>query len=163
MNHAANAAQNTFSTIIAFGVLALLVAATIAFFRGPARRSEEYANSISAQIPDPNDGALFLSLYRQKGAKNVIAAWLLSVFFSPTIAYLYLGENMKALLSFITLQGFFIWWIVSYFTMPIEALAKNKKAADDALVQLRLMRPQLYLNAAHAGQAPAAPGAFPHA
>ena len=141
MQDSSNGGMATFIGLIIF---AAFIAAIVAFFRGPAKRSEEYVKSLASNIADPNDAALLLSLYQQKGAKNVVLAWLLTAFFTPTIAYLYIGEMTKALLAFVTLQGFGVWWVVSWFSMPVEVLARNKKAADDALTQLRLMRPQLY-------------------
>jgi hypothetical protein len=136
------------AALLGFVILAALIAAVVAFFRGPAKRSEEYAKTLASRITDANDAALLMSLYQQKGGKNVVLAWLLTVFLSPTIAYLYIGETTKALIAFVTLQGFGVWWVISWFSMPMEVLAKNKKAADDALTQLRLMRPQLNVSVA---------------
>ena len=140
-----NSSSNGMGTVIGLIIMAALIAAAVAFFRGPAKRSEEYIKTLVGSIADPNDAALLMSLYQQKGAKNVVLSWLLTVFLSPTVAYLYLGEMTKALLAFVTVQGFGAWWVISWFSMPLEVLARNKKAADDALLQLRLMRPQLYV------------------
>ena len=138
-----DSSSNGMAAVIGLIIVVALIAAVVAFFRGPAKRSEEYVKTLASRIADPNDAALLMSLYQQKGAKNVVLAWLLTVFFSPTIAYLYIGETTKALIAFVTVQGFGMWWVISWFSMPLEVLARNKKAADDALTQLRLMRPQL--------------------
>lgn len=138
-----DSSSNGMAAVIGLIIVTALIAAVVAFFRGPAKRSEEYVKTLASRIADPNDAALLMSLYQQKGAKNVVLAWLLTVFFSPTIAYLYIGETTKALIAFVTVQGFGVWWVISWFSMPLEVLARNKKAADDALTQLRLMRPQL--------------------
>ena len=131
------------SAILGLMVFAALIAAAIAFFNGPAKRSEDYVNQIANGIHNEDDRALFRSLYHRKGRKSVLTAWLLTVFLSPTVAYIYLGENNKALIAFLTCQGAFLWWFISWFTMPAEAMAKNNAVADDALIQLRLMRPNM--------------------
>jgi TM2 domain-containing membrane protein YozV len=135
---------NDFFSGLAFFVIACIyVAAIVLFFLGPAKSAEKYVNSLADGIADENDRALFLSLYKQKGGKSVLAAWLLTGFLTPTIAYIYIGEYVKAVISFITGEGFLIWWAVSIYTMPFETMAKNKQCANDALTQLRLMRPNL--------------------
>lgn len=128
--------------IIFLGLLALLIAAFVWFFKGPAKASDQYVAMLSQQFPE-QDALLFRQMYLQKGGKSTVAAWLLTVFLSPTVSYLYQGAWVKSILAFITLQGFGVWWVISWFTMPLETMAQNKKAADDAMIQLRLMRPNL--------------------
>lgn len=134
--------SGAFAFIVMIGLIALLVGAVIWFFRGPAKASDEYVAMLSQQFPE-QDALLFRQMYLQKGGKSTVTAWLLTVVLSPTVSYLYQGAWVKAILSFVTLQGFGLWWVISWFTMPLETMAQNKKAADDAMIQLRLMRPNL--------------------
>jgi len=134
--------SGAFASVLSLGLLVLLLVAVVWFFRGPAKASDEYVAMLAQQFPE-QDAILFRQMYLQKGGKSTVVAWLLTVFLSPTISYLYQGAWVKSILAFITLQGFGLWWVVSWFTMPLETMAQNKRAADDAMIQLRLMRPNL--------------------
>ncbi len=111
------------------------------FFRGPAKAANRYIDNMCASLSNADDGALLKQLYVNKHPKNVLAAWLLTSIFSPTISYLYQGEFPKALVAFITLEGLGIWWLVSIFSMPAEVMRHNKRLADQAMADLRLARP----------------------
>jgi hypothetical protein len=121
--------------------IAVIIVAVIAFFRGPARAADNYVNALSLQFQNPADSALFRNIYRTKQPKNVVVAWVLTVFLSPTISYIYQGKWGLALIAFLTLQGLFIWWLVSMFTMPMEVMNSNKKLADEAFNQVMISRP----------------------
>jgi hypothetical protein len=123
-----------FLAALIFGFVMLLV--------GPARKAQDYVNMLASTLDNDRDRALFRMMYSQQGAKNVVAAWFLTAFFTPSIAYLYLGEYLLAALSFFTAQGCFMWWIISLFSMPFETLAKNKRIADQTLINLRMARPE---------------------
>ncbi|MDH2909052.1 MAG: TM2 domain-containing protein [Candidatus Eremiobacteraeota bacterium] len=132
-------------TLAMYAFFAIVIIGGIWFFRGPARRAEEYVNTLCAQFPNEADRQLFMQMYRNKGPKNVVIAWLLSAFLSPTVSYIYQGKWSLAIISFITLQGFFIWWIIALFTMPSEVLNLNKKLADMAYTELRVARPNAFV------------------
>jgi hypothetical protein len=125
-------------TVFVLGFLAFVVAAAVWFFRGPATASEKYVDGLALTLQNPNDAALFRQIYQTKGPKSTTLAWLLSLFLSPTISYVYQGKWALAVISFLTLQGLFIWYFVALFTMPFEVLAGNKKLADEAFQQVSL-------------------------
>jgi hypothetical protein len=52
----------------------------------------------------------------------------------------YQGKWGLAVISFVTLQGLFIWYFVAIFTMPFEVVSANKKLADEAFQQVSLSR-----------------------
>jgi hypothetical protein len=123
-------------------VLAWLVGA-VWFFMGPAKAANKYVESLSASITRRDDMVLFQQLYKNKGPRNVVLAWLLTTIFTPSISYIYSRQWVRCLLSFFTLQGFGIWWIVSIFSMPFEVMNINKRLADQAYAELRLARPEM--------------------
>jgi hypothetical protein len=129
-----------------FVILLLLawVAGGIWFFTGPAKAANRYVDELTASITRRDDAVLFRQLYRNKQPRNVVLAWVLTAFLSPTIAYIYGRQWVKMLLSFFTLQGAGVWWLVSIFSMPFEIMNLNKRLADQAYAELRLARPELF-------------------
>lgn len=127
-------------TILFLGFLALLVASAVWFFRGPATAADRYVDSLALQLQTPQDAALFRSVYKTKDPKSTTLAWLLTAFLSPTIGYVYQGKWVLAVVSFVTLQGFFVWWFIALFTTPLEVLVRNKRLADEAFNQVLLGR-----------------------
>ena len=121
-------------------LLAAVVASAVWFFRGPATAGERYVEALAMQLPNPQDAALFRNVYRTKNPKSTTLAWVLTAFLSPTIGYLYQGNWALAAISFLTLQGFLIWWAVAIFTTPLEVVAKNKRLADEAFNQVMIGR-----------------------
>ncbi len=131
-------------SLIFVAFIVLLVIGATWFFKGPAKRAEEYVNALSAQFPNEADRQLFMQMYQNKGPKNVVVAWLLTAILSPTISYVYQGKWSLAVISLLTLEGFGLWWIISLFTMPSEVMNHNKKLADLAYADLRLARPNAF-------------------
>lgn len=132
-----------FSVLFFFAFLAVVVAAIVWFFRGPAKRANEYVELLAGQIQNPDDRLLFTQLYRNKGPKDVIVAWFLNLLLSPTIAYLYLAKWGLAVISLLTFEGVGFWWLFNIFSMPSQVAALNKSLADQAITELRLARPGL--------------------
>jgi hypothetical protein len=128
--------------------LVLLVLAWIGgsiwFFTGPAKVANRYVDELAESITRRDDVVLFRQLYRNKQPRNVVLAWALTAFLTPTVSYIYSRQSVRALLSLITLQGLGIWWLVSIFSMPFEIMNINKRMADEAYAQLRLARPELF-------------------
>jgi len=137
--------------------LAVIVAGTVWFFVGTAKHADDYVKMLQAQIGNIDDRVLFMQMYQVKHPKNVIVAWLLTTFLSPTIAYAYRNKWGLAALAFVTLQGFGIWWLVSIFTTPFEVMNQNKQFAEAAFTELKLARP----NALHHPQPVAAQTILP--
>lgn len=138
--HAGNVFAGLFGSAIIFGIIALLVVAVVAFFRGPAQHAED--NNLATQFQNPSDRALFLNMYRTKGPKSVVTARVLTLLLSPTISYVYQGKWGLAIISFVTLQGLFVWYLIALFSMPFEVMRSNKRLADEAFNQLMISRPQ---------------------
>lgn len=135
---AGNPVAGFLSSTFVLGFFAFLVAAAVWFFRGPAKAAENYANGLAMSFQNPQQAALFRQIYATKGPKSTTVAWLLSVFLSPSISYVYQGKWALAVISFVTLQGLFVWYVVAIFTMPFEVVAANKKLADEAFQQVSL-------------------------
>jgi hypothetical protein len=138
--NAGNAAVNGFVNILALGIFVLIIVAAVWFFRGPAQAADRYVNSLGSQFQNPADEMLFRQIYQTKGPRSTTVAWLLTTFLSPTISYLYQAKWALAVISFLTLQGLFLWWLASIFFMPAQVLATNKKLADEAFQQVLLSR-----------------------
>ncbi len=138
--------SDVFTNITALAIFlalaALLIWAFVAFFRGPAKQAEAYVDGLAMQINSASDRALFLNMYRASGPRSVVVAWLLTVFLSPTISYVYQGKWGLAIIALVTFQGLLIWWIISWFSMPTEVMKYNKTLADKAFNQLMVNRPQ---------------------
>lgn len=94
--------------------------------------------SIIAEL-DKDDQSVFGQLYATR-AKNRSTTQVLAIVLSPTIAYLYLGDWAMAALSFFTLQGFLVWWIVAIFASGSWADAANARIAREIAAQLALFR-----------------------
>jgi hypothetical protein len=135
-----DAASGVFGLFISFGLIAAVIASAIWFFRGPATAAERYVDTLALQLQNPQEAALFRNIYKTKDPKSTTVAWLLTAFLSPTIGYIYQGKWALAAISFLTLQGLFLWWIVGIFTTPIEVLQRNKRLADEAFNQVMLGR-----------------------
>ncbi len=129
--------------IVVFIVLLPLVwiAGAIWFFRGPARAANRHLEAAIAPMSDERDRALFRRMYAAKRPRSVLAAWLLTSILSPSVSYVYQREWPKAIIAFVTLQGFGLWWFVSVFTMPTEVMRHNKRLIDEALNDFQLARP----------------------
>ncbi len=95
--------SNPFTGFFGLVFIAVIIVAVIAFFRGPARAADSDVNALSLQFQDPADSALFRNIYRTKQPKNVVVAWVLTVFLSPTISYIYQGKWGLAVIAFLTL------------------------------------------------------------
>ena len=134
---------------IVFVVLLLLawVGGAIWFFSGPAKAADSYVNQLAESITRRDDAVLFRQLYRNKQPRNVVLAWSLTAFLSPSVSYIYSRQWVRCLLSAVTLWGFGIWWLASIFTMPFEVMNINKRLADEAYAELRLSRPELFAGA----------------
>ena len=137
---AGTTAVNGFVNVLALGIFVLIIVAAVWFFRGPAQAADRYVNSLAAQLQSPADEVLFRQIYQTKGPRSTTVAWLLTTFLSPTISYLYQAKWALAVISFLTLQGLFLWWLASIFFMPYQVLATNKKLADEAFQQVLLSR-----------------------
>lgn len=135
--------------ITIFVVLLVLawIGGAIWFFMGPARAADRYVNELAASVTRRDDALLFRQLYRNKQPRNVVVAWVLTSFLSPTISYVYTRQWVRCLLSVLTLEGFGIWWLISIFSMPFEVMNINKRLADAAYADLRLARPELFSGA----------------
>jgi hypothetical protein len=127
--------------LVAFGFTAAVVIAVALFILGPAKHRNDYVDALAARIPSRSDRELFLRMYSAAGPKSVVGAWLLTACFSPTISYLYQGRWVLAGISFITFQGFFLWWLVALFTMPFDVMKRNDGIADTAFKNLMISRP----------------------
>ena len=128
------------SLVIFFGLVAAAIASAIWFFRGPAQAADRYVDALALQLNDPQAAMLFRNVYRTKEPRSTTLAWILTALLSPTVSYLYQKKWFLAFLSFVTLQGFFIWWAVALFTTPIEVVARNKRLADEAFNQVMIGR-----------------------
>ncbi len=138
------------------------VGGAIWFFSGPAKAADSYVNQLAGSITRRDDAVLFRQLYRNKQPRNVVLAWVLTAFFSPTVSYIYSRQWVRGLLSVATLWGFGIWWLVSIFSMPFEVMNINKRLADEAYAELRLARPELF-GGAGTREAPTPHGLNPEA
>jgi hypothetical protein len=103
------------------------------------RLGPQFVTAIAAALK-PEDAALFRQMYASR-AKDRATAWVLEIFLSPTIAYLYLGEWVLAIVSLITVQGFLIWWVIGWFATGSWTDSVNKRIATEIASQIRLMRP----------------------
>ena len=137
----ANATTTGFAGFLALIFFAVIIAATVWFFVGPARHADDYVKMLTAQIGNVDDRVLFQQMYQVKHPKNVIVAWLLTAFLSPTISYAYRNKWGLAALAFVKFQGFGVWWLVSLFTTPFEVMNQNKGLAEAAFTELKLARP----------------------
>lgn len=127
-------------SVITLAFFAAVIASAVWFFRGPANAAERYVDSLALQLNDPQAAVLFRNIYRTKEPRSTTLAWILTALLSPTIGYLYQKKWLLAVLSFVTLQGFLIWWLVALFTTPIEVVATNKRLADEAFNQVMIGR-----------------------
>jgi hypothetical protein len=123
------------------------VAIGYAIYRGlivsPVLAMQGYVDYLASRFPNAADGALFKNVYETKQPRNVLVAWLLTFFLSPTISYLYQNKWALAIIAFLTFQGFGIWWVISWFTMPGEVIRYNRNLADQAFNELMMVRPQV--------------------
>lgn len=131
----------SFGAILMLLIAVGIVISIVAFFRGPATAAERHAQNLSEQLASPADAALFHSIYRSKNPRSTLAAWLLTIFLSPTISYIYQNRWIPAAISFLTIQGLGLWWVISWFTMPSEVAKTNMRLADEAFNQVMLARP----------------------
>lgn len=131
---------------VTFLVLLLLawVGGGIWFFLGPAKAAQRYVDELAGSITRRDDVVLFRQLYTNKQPRNVVLAWVLTAFLTPSISYIYSRQWVKCLLSAVTMEGLGIWWLVSIFSMPFEVMRVNKRLADAAYAELRLARPELF-------------------
>jgi hypothetical protein len=133
-------AEGLVGLVFLLGFFTLVLGAAVWFFRGPAKAAEKYVDGLAMSFQTPQEASLFRQIYATKGPKSTVIAWLLSIFLSPTVSYIYQAKWTLAVVSFVTLQGFFIWYFVAIFTMPFEVVAANKKLADEAFQQVSLSR-----------------------
>jgi hypothetical protein len=138
---AGTGAANGIAGFLVLVFLAVVVAGTVWFFVGPAKHADDYVKMLQSQIGNVDDRVLFMQMYQVKHPKNVIVAWVLTTFLSPTIAYAYRNKWGFAALAFFTFQGFGVWWLVSIFTTPFEVMNQNKQFAEAAFTELKLARP----------------------
>jgi hypothetical protein len=151
----ATAIGDSFAGVLGLVFFVAIIAGAVWFFVGPAKHANDYVGTLKSQIGNLDDQVLFLQLYQVKRPKNVFIAWLLATLLSPTISYAYRGKWGLAALSFVTFQGFLVWWFVSIFSTPLEVMAQNKHLAEQAFTELRVARPNAlrHLEPALAGSA----------
>lgn len=101
---------------------------------------KNHVDELANRIENERDRALYRRLYEAKEPRSVGGCWFLAVFLSPTISYLYQKNWSLAAISFITIQGLFLWWFWSIFSMPSEARRRNENLADQAYNELLLAR-----------------------
>ena len=148
MDSTASDSASALGALIAFGfVLAIWAAIAYGIYLGlvvsPLKDMEAYVEMLATRFPNPADGALFTHMYQTKQPKNVLVAWLLTFFLSPTISYIYQNKWGLAVIAFLTFQGLGLWWFISWFTMPGEVIRYNKNLADQAFNELMMVRPQV--------------------
>lgn len=119
------------------------------FFVGPAKAANRYVDELSSSITKRDDAVLFRQLYKNKLPRNVLVAWLLTAFLTPSISYVYSRQWVRCVLATVTFEGLGLWWLVSIFSMPYEVMKINKHLADEAYAELRLARPEFFR---HAGE-----------
>jgi cbb3-type cytochrome oxidase subunit 3 len=78
--------SGTFAFLVFVAFVAIVIAAIVWFFRGPAKHTNDYVNMLASQIQVPEDRTLFFQIYQNKGPKDVVVAWFLNLFLSPTIS-----------------------------------------------------------------------------
>ena len=127
----------------------------------PVRDMQSYVEALAIRFPNPADGALFKHIYQTKQPKDVLIAWLLTFFLSPTISYIYQNKWGLAVIAFLTFQGLGFWWLISWFTMPGEVIRYNKNLADQAFNELMMVRPQVAQSPAYATPSATTPAIQP--
>lgn len=125
-----------------WGAIALVIYRALVI--SPVTAVREHVQALAARFANPADAVLFERTYAAKQPKSVLTAWLLTFFLSPTISYIYQNKWGLAVIAFLTLQGFGIWWLISWFTMPGEVARYNQLLADQAFNEIMMVRPLAY-------------------
>lgn|GEM_PF-5633825 len=128
------AAQDLFSQIFNAVFFAWLIASTASlmfmtwFLNSAAPASEARIERMFRE----NRAGLSVATCRSRLAltnRRPIVVYILTFIGSPWLGYAYLSRPGLSLLSFFTLGGLGIWWVVSLFTLPYAALAHNEQCA----------------------------------
>jgi hypothetical protein len=135
----AETASSGLAGFLGFVFFIAIIVGIVWFFVGPAKHADDYVRMLKSQLGNIDDQVLFQQIYQVKGPKSVVLAWLLATFLSPTISYAYRGKWGLSALAFVTCQGLLVWWIVAIFTTPLEVMAQNKRFAEQAFTQLKLV------------------------
>ncbi len=127
-----------FHTLLAIGIFFLIGMLLVGAKVIPHKNLEDHLNAITAKL-NLNDKEIFLSLYRSKRPKAIEAASFLCLL-TPTASYIYQERYGLAILSFLTLEGFGLWWAHSLLFMDGEVSRINIGLADSVYAQIALMR-----------------------
>ncbi len=136
MIHVAASAAGSHESI-SFGILALavwglLMAAAILGVGKAKREAAAHDASLNRLFPNAETRSIFHSMCASR-KKSVVATYVLSVVLSPTIGYAYLGEWGMAEVSFLSLQGLGVWWVLGIFTAWSWAIQHNKRIETEVI------------------------------
>lgn len=127
-------APDLFSQVFSVAFFAWLIASTASlmymvwFLHSVAPASESRIDRLFRD----NHSGLSIATCRSRLAltnRKPSVVYILTFIGTPWLGYAYLGRPGLALLSFFTLGGLGIWWVVSLFTLPYAALAHNEQCA----------------------------------